>query len=315
MAPRRILSLDGGGIKGIFSLSFLASIEEEIGNPVHQYFDLIAGTSTGGIIALGLGLGFSAKDLLSFYEDLAGQVFGGYPLTRALRHIGVSKYRQAPLRKALEGKFRDLKLGDSKRRLVIPATNLETGDVYVFKTAHHPRLSRDHRERAVDVALATSAAPTYFSAHRGVRGSPLVDGGLWANNPAGLAVVEAISLLEWTRTDLIVLSMGCTTAPLNVGLGRRFGLGLVYWSSKVADIFMSGQSSASLGTAQLLSGQKNVFRVSPSVPPGRFKLDRISEIPSLRGLGASGARERIPELRAVFFQDPAEEFQPYYPSS
>ena len=74
---KRILSLDGGGIKGVFPAAFLASIEEEVESSIGEYFDLIVGTSTGGIIALGLGLGFAAKELLSFYQDLGSQVFAG----------------------------------------------------------------------------------------------------------------------------------------------------------------------------------------------------------------------------------------------
>jgi len=76
---KKILSIDGGGIKGVFPASFLASIEEQIGGKVSDYFDLIVGTSTGGIIALGLGLGFSAKDILSFYEERGPEIFRGNP--------------------------------------------------------------------------------------------------------------------------------------------------------------------------------------------------------------------------------------------
>ena len=310
MAIRRILSLDGGGIKGVFPIAFLAAIEEEVRKPIGSYFDLIAGTSTGGIIAVGLGLGFTARELLSFYEELAGQVFRGIRIFSSMRRIGVSKYKQEPLRRALEGKFDDLKIGDSGRRLVIPSLNLETGEVYVFKTAHHPRFRRDDREKAVDVALATAAAPTYFSAYRNAAGIPLVDGGLWANNPAGVAVVEAIGVLGWNKADLRVLSLGCTSSPLDVGVGRRFGMGLLYWGRKITAVFMAGQSSGSLGTAVLLCGHENVVRISPSMPKGRFSLDSTREIPSLKGLGFSEARKALPGLMPIFFREPAEEFRP-----
>lgn len=313
MAIRRILSLDGGGIKGVFPIAFLSAIEEELKEPIGGYFDLIAGTSTGGVIALGLGLGFAAKELLAFYEDLAGQVFGGFRLLRFLRHVGISKYGQEPLRRALESKFHDLEVRHSHRRLLIPSLNLENGEVYVFKTAHHPRFERDYREKVVGVALATSAAPTYFSAYRNPAGTPLADGGLWANNPVGVAVVEGIGVLGWSETELRVLSVGCTSPPLNVGLARRIGLGWLYWGPRVADVFMAGQSSASLGAAELLAGHENVVRISPTVPKGRFAFDKTKEIPSLRGLGFSEARKALPKLRPMFFQEPAEEFRPYNP--
>lgn len=312
MAIRRILSLDGGGIKGVFPIAFLASIEEEVKGSVASYFDLIVGASTGGIIALGLGLGFTAKELLSFYEEFAAKVFGGNRQLRALKGILLSKYNQIPLRKALEERFDNLKIGDSKARLVIPTLNLDTGKVYVYKTSHHPRFEKDYKERVVDVAVATAAAPTYFPSHRNSSGTPLVDGGMWANNPTGLAVIEAIGVLGWKQGNLRVLSLGCTTSPLDVGIGRHIGMGKIYWAYKVADVFMSGQSSASMGTAQLLAGHENVFRISPTVPDKRFGLDSIGEVKSLRGLGFSEAREALGRLKAVFFEKPAEKFNPYH---
>jgi len=222
---KKILAIDGGGIKGVIPASFLSIIEDSIGDKVSNYFDLIVGTSTGGIIALGLGLGFSAREILDFYEKHGSVIFKGNRLWRFVRHFGWSKYNQEPLKKALYSIFEERKLGESKNRLVIPSLNLENGEVYIYKTAHHPRLERDYKDSVVDVALATSAAPTYFPTYRSAAGIPLIDGGTWANNPVGLAVVEAVGVLNWPRESLKVLSLGCTTEPLNVGWGRNFALG------------------------------------------------------------------------------------------
>ncbi len=305
---RRILAIDGGGIKGVFPASFLATVEDALGDRVAKYFDLIAGTSTGGIIALALGLGLPAREILAFYEDAGPTIFRGNRLIRLLRHFGWSKYSQGPLRRALTSVFGDSRLRDSKTRLVIPSLNLETGEVYVYKTPHHPRLERDGKERAVDVALATSAAPTYFPTHRSAAGTPLIDGGMWANNPTGMAVVEAVGVLGWPRESLRVLNLGCTTTAVDVGWGRLYSLGFGYWGLKIVDVFMSAQSSASVGTAQLLAGHESVTRVSPNVGRGRFALDSIGEITSLRGLGDSEARKTLPKLRELFLTAPAEAF-------
>ena len=239
-------------------------------------------------------------------------MFGGNRLWRGIRRIGLSAYSSGPLRAALTAKFGDKRLGDSTKRLVIPSVNLETGEVYIYKTAHHPRFERDYREKAVDVALATAAAPTYFPTHRSAAGVPLVDGGMWANNPVGLAVVEAIGVLGWDRTDLKVLSLGCTAEPLDASLAVRRGLGLGYWAWKSVDVFMAAQSSASLGTAQILAGHENVIRICPIAGKGRFGLDKIREIPSLKGLGHSEARKALPHLRPVFFEAEAQPFNPYH---
>jgi patatin-like phospholipase/acyl hydrolase len=306
-----ILALDGGGIKGVFPASFLATVEDSLGESIANYFDLIVGTSTGGIIALGLGLGWSAQEILTFYEELGPKVFRAGRFSR-LRQLRFAKYGQEALREALESKFGDKRLGDSAKRLVVPSLNLETGEVHIFKTSHHPRFERDYKERVVDVALATSAAPTYFPTHQGSAGTPLIDGGIWANNPTGLAIVEAIGVLNWQRETLKVLSLGCTTEAFSAARGRRRNVGLAYWVTKVADVFMAAQSFSSLGTAYVLVGHENVYRISPNVPKGNFGLDVVKEIPSLKGLGATEARKALPQLREKFFQMRAEPFEPFH---
>ncbi len=310
-AVRRILAIDGGGIKGVFPLAFLAAIEKVVSTPIAGFFDLIAGTSTGGIIALGLGLGFRAGDLLGFYMNLADRIFPGGRVLRLFKWLGFSKYSQVPLREALRSKFGDRKLGESRTRLVIPSLNLETGDVHIFKTAHHERFDLDYAMAAVDVALATAAAPSYFPAHRLESGVPLIDGGVWAINPTGVAVVEAIGVLGWSAQGLRVLSLGCTTTPFDARKAWFLGDGVLQWALKVTDVFLRAQSSASLGTALTLIGHQNLFRFSPTVPARRYGLDKTAEVDSLRGLGETEARKALPHLRPVFFEGGAEAFTPY----
>jgi hypothetical protein len=311
---KRILSIDGGGIRGIFPASFLATVEEAIGCSVADYFDLVVGTSTGGIIGLGLGLGWPAARIAEFYDELGPSVFAGNRLVRFLRHLGSSKYDSAPLRRILEQRFGDKVLGDSARRLVIPSLNLETGEVHVFKTAHHPRLELDYKQRAVDVALATAAAPTYFPTHRLTPGIPLIDGGVWANNPIVVGIVEAYSVLGWPLEEISILSLGCTSPPFDMHRARFRPLGRLYWAFKVADVFMAGQASGALGIAGHLVGKENVFRISPVTPAGRYGLDSLDSLWSLRGLGVTEARKALPNLRQVFFQKPAERFVPFHKS-
>jgi len=308
---KRILSIDGGGIKGVVPAAFLAQLEEALGESITHYFDLIAGTSTGGIIALGLGLGLSAADILHFYEHLGPAIFAGNRLARCLRRVGFAKYHAQPLRRALEATFGEKTLGESRTRLVIPSLNLETGEVHLYKTAHHPRFEVDYKERAVDVALATSAAPTYFPTYRSAKGIPFIDGGMWANNPTGLAVVEAIGVLGWSRDEIYVLSLGCVTEPLHGGLARSLPLGMGYWALKVTDVFMTAQSFSSLGTASVLIGHEHVLRISPTIGRGQFSLDSVKEIDSLRGLGSSEARKALPRIRELFCQARVEPFVPF----
>jgi patatin-like phospholipase/acyl hydrolase len=306
---RRVLSIDGGGIKGVFAASFLAEIEESLGEPLVDYFDLIAGTSTGGIIALGLGMGLTAKEILAFYETHGPDIFRASPI-KVMRWLWSAKYKKSTLENALVEVFGERLLGESKTRLMIPSLDLETGAVHVFKTAHHDRFVRDYHQRVVDVALSTAAAPTYFPTHTLEAGVPLVDGGMWANNPMGPAAVEAIGLLEWEKGSVRLLSVGCTESPLDTYDRSSRGLGLNYWAQRLMSVIMAGQSSASLGTAQLLLGSENVHRVSPKVSPNRYKLDGVEGIQSLRGLGSSQARIEFQKVKNMFLDSKVKPFVP-----
>jgi predicted acylesterase/phospholipase RssA len=307
---KKVLTIDGGGVRGVLPASFLATVEDSLGEPVVDYFDLIVGTSTGGIIALGLAAGLPAQEILDLYVQRGRDIFRGLRLPRAVRSLALVKYDERGLRDALTETLGAHRLGDSRTRVVVPSFDINTGEVRIWKTAHHPRFERDYKEAMVEVAMATSAAPTYFQTHLTAKGTPLIDGGVFANNPVGLAAVEARSVLEWEAGDVTMLSLGCGTEALSVGHGRRRRLGRLYWMTKLAETFMAAQSSSSLGTAQLLVGHENVLRLEPTLPQGRYGLDVVKEIPALEGLGDSEARNALPELRRRFFDSKAEPFTP-----
>lgn len=314
---RRVLAIDGGGIKGVLPAAFLASIEETTGKRIVDHFDLIAGTSTGGIIALGLGLGIPASEILKLYCDDGPAIFASRRRFRGpLSHLRRAKYDSTPLEAALRATFGDRRLGDSQTRLVIPAFQRSRQAVYVFKTSHHQRLQVDWRERAVDVALATAAAPLYFPSWALPSGISLLDGGIWANNPAGMAAVEAVGLLGWPGDRLFILSLGCTETHQRP-IARNAGWWHLLRSG--VDLLLSGQTQASHGTAKLLTGhtdeQPRVFRINPAAARGQFALDRVDGITDLRALGSDLAREHCPLLERVFLESPREAFVPFHPSS
>lgn len=305
----KILSLDGGGIKGVFEASFLTAVQRATSSPLASYFDLIAVTSTGGIIAIGLGLGLSPHDLMEFYKSYGPQIFdrsGGrlaswwYWLSDKLKH----RYPAERLRAALEETFKEKRLGDATTRLLIPAFNLSAAEIHVFKTRHHARLQMDYKVPAVDVALATTAAPTYFPTHRSEE-MLLIDGGMWANNPTGLAVVEAVTILEVPRADVQVLSIGCTQEVSDLSRG---GSGELQWARRALDCALAGQSFGSMGTAAMLIGHERILRVNPPVPKGRFSLDSAKGIDQLEALGTFEARKALPELNKRFLGEVAAPF-------
>lgn len=307
---KKILSLDGGGIKGVFTLGVLSKFEEFAGNPINKYFDLIVGTSTGGIIALGLGKGFTANELLSFYSDLGRKIFSGNRFLKSIRHFGISKYSNLELKKSLEEKFGTTLLGESKTRLVIPSQVLENGNVHLYKTAHNERFKEDYKEKMADIALATSAAPSYLPLFRSNSGLLLLDGGTYANNPIAIAAVEAVGILKWDINDIHILSIGCTTEPLDIKLAKRFSLGLSYWAIKILDLIMKGQSSVAEGMAKHLSNY-NIARIDEIVSKNKFKLDSTKVIEDLRGLGEEKGRNKFQDI-AYLFEKFVDEFDPIY---
>lgn len=315
----RILSLDGGGIRGVFSVAFLARLEEHIGQPIGSYFDLIAGTSTGGIIAIGLGLGLPANEILRLYEERGPAIFDQQHGTvqnwirqrwRGVRHWFGSKYEAAELRAALDGILGTRRLGESKTRLLIPAWHPVLERVYIYKTAHHPRLETDYRQLAVDAAMATAAAPTFLPPHSTADQVELIDGGVWANNPIGVAVVEAVGLLGWPADCLKVLSIGTIT---DVKAPPRWS-GKLPMAAHVTRLFMAGQSHSAVGTAKIITGDghdhRAIWRIDQIAPLGRYTLDNASRIAEMKSRALVEAREQLPELRLHFFDTLAEKFMP-----
>ncbi|MGS4884957.1 CBASS cGAMP-activated phospholipase [Roseibium sp. MB-4] len=320
---KKILTIDGGGIKGTQPAAFLAALEEDLEKPIAEYFDLISGTSTGGIIALGLAMGIPAKKILKLYEERGPYIFGqasngNWLLDRTkgvhkfLKHIFKPKHDAEVLKTELLAVFGNRLIGEAKTRLLIPAWDADSKSVYIFKTAHHSRLSTDYKRPVLDAALATAAAPTYYKRHKSIDDVGLLDGGVWANNPVGIASIEAITLLGWKPDELKILSLGCVDEVYllseNPGIGS-LGRGII-------DLFMDGQSRGALGTASLITDHphsgKSIYRYSPSVPKGFFSLDDTTKISRLKGLGSSAARSAKPELSKVFFNNPIEPFVPVH---
>lgn len=303
----QILSLDGGGIKGLFSAAILAHLEEDLQTRIVDHFDLITGTSTGGIIALALGAGMSPRDVVSFYVNENAVIFRKRPLARLQKYFRV-RYETAPLEKALRKYFGDKLLGESTKRLVIPSYNLGEDSVYIFKTPHHDRLKRDYKVPMWKVALATGAAPTFFPSYHGVDHVWLVDGGVWANNPTMVGAVEAVSMLGKAIDSISVLSLGTTDEVKRRSKILRRG-GLWQWREAAVDVIMRGQSVGAFTQAQHLLGKDKVTRIDPQVPDGLFALDNVS-VEAILGKAAHVSRHFAPVVKDKFITHIAAEYKP-----
>ncbi len=262
----KILSIDGGGIKGVFPALFLTLLEDELKNrsdsktKIYQHFDLITGTSTGGIIAIALALGIPAKEIFQLYLDNANKIFGN-KRRFFFGQILNSAHEREFLENLVRDKFKDAnegvepKLGDCKTDVCIPIYDLIQGDPSVLKTKYHPAFERDYHIPAYQAAMATSAAPTYFdpytSEYIDLNGTKKdfvnkVDGGIMANNPTLVAFLEALKAFKVEMSQLEILSLGTGYKKFTDGNTRK-KWGLHYWMAKnnrkrLIDLFMQSQS-------------------------------------------------------------------------
>lgn len=307
----QILSLDGGGIKGIFSAGILAAIEDDLDISIVDHFDLIAGTSTGGIIAIGLGLGLKPREIVEFYFREGPSIFPKWYGLKSFQQWVQRKYSSRPLEEALKRCFKDKRLGDSRKRLVIPSYNLGDDDVYIFRTPHAERLRRDYKVPAWKVAKATSSAPTFFPASRDVDRIRLIDGGVWANNPSLVAVTEAFGTLEVPLSAIYLCSIGTTNSVEHRKKWLDNG-GFIAWARAGVDIIMRGQSIGVNNQVSWLLGRDHVERLDPKVSAEEYSLDGIHKADDLIAKAAHHSRAFVPIFKTRFMGHQAPPFEPMH---
>ncbi len=305
----QILALDGGGAKALFSAHVLARLEADLGIRVADAFDLITGTSAGGVIALALGAGMPPAEIAAQYENLVATVFprGRRRWWRFPGRLTHPAYDASVLRRTLEGVLGTRLLGDSGKRLVIPSWDVLTASVHLFKTPHHDRLRRDWKIPMVDVAMATSAAPTYFGAAQ-VDGHRLVDGGVWANNPSVVGVTEAVSMLGVPLAAVAVLNIG-TMDQISHHARRLDTGGLATWARYAVPLVLTAGSRGAQGIAGHLVGPHNYSRFDAVVPGGLYRLDD-AEPRDLAAYAASASRNLSPVFTARFAAHRAPAYTP-----
>lgn len=218
----RILSIDGGGIKGLLPATILADLEKDLPEPIVNYFDLICGASTGAIIALAISVQKKAAVIKNLYENNAKKIFRKNFFNLPHRTCKVTlgdggMYNSSVLEQLLKDELVDEQkkqylMKDAKTILCIPAINLTTGNVVVFKSPHtveqpiKEKLIYHENEEMYKIAMASCAAPLYFKTKE-LKNSFYIDGGLWANNPSLIGIVEAIRCGANLK-EIRVLSLG-----------------------------------------------------------------------------------------------------------
>lgn len=243
-SPFKILSIDGGGIKGLYSSTILEKLEDYYCKKSFECFDMICGTSTGGLIALALSAGKSAKEISTMYKE-KGEIIFPRRFCKILGQIAIhSKYSNGNLRKCLYEFVGDKTIGDSLNLLCIPSFNYTDSTPCVFKYDHtEGRLGRDNSKKMVDVGLATSAAPTYFPISQ-IGNHQFIDGGVWANNPAMVGLVEALCHFVGKNkkySSIQILSISSLEEPEGRPIIKHRSHSVVRWGLHSLTPFMKGQ--------------------------------------------------------------------------
>lgn len=280
-ATFKILSLDGGGARGVYTAQLLALVERESGALLKEHFDLIAGTSAGSIIAGAAAADVPMADVAELFTTDSPLIFR----RRSFSWLQVrSKYPTGPLAEVIRGCVGDVAMGDVTTPLMITSSDITTGGVHVFKSGYLKDLGepyvRDSGVALADAILASCAAPTFFDPVT-VGDFTLADGGLWANNPSAIAITEAVSKFRIPIDRISVLSIGTGRSATLYSSRRSWGLLTGWGRRKLVSYFLSLQSQSASNIAKLLLGER-FMRMDPEIEA--WDLDDVMHLENLKAM-------------------------------
>lgn len=315
--PLRILSIDGGGIRGLIPALVLAELERQTGRAVADCFDLIAGTSTGGILALGLAVPgeggrphYSAQDLAGLYLKEGGRIFDESLWRRLTNPMGLraAKYPSDGLEGVLAEYFGEARLKDALVEVLVTAYDLEKRDAFFY------RRRRARADARYDVpmrvaARGTSAAPTYFEpllvSWPGDR-DVLVDGGVFANNPAMCAYAEARQGLGGSAEDILLVSLGTGIHTTPYRYEEAKGWGVAGWARPILDVIFDGVAdTVDYQLRQLLppttDGRPRYLRFQTDLDAGLSEMDDTTpeHLEGLQRAAEAILRRQAPAIEAL----------------
>jgi patatin-like phospholipase/acyl hydrolase len=311
----KVLSIDGGGIRGIIPAMVLAEIETRAGKPISELFDLISGTSTGGVLALGLVTPdgtqprYTAEDLFSYYQKDGPRIFSRSIWHRAssLDSVLEEKYPSENIDKVLEERFGDTRLKEALTPVLITSYDIERRLPFFFRS-ERARRRPDYDFPMSQVARATSAAPTYFEpikidAEDSQDYYALIDGGVFANNPAMCAYVEARGCLDAEHSayspgaDVRMVSLGTGELTRPIPYEEAKDWGLLGWARPILSILFDGVSATvDYQMNQLLhsrDGARRYYRFQTRLNEGNDDRDDASDanLRALQRLGETLVKE------------------------
>lgn len=286
----RILCVDGGGIRGIVPTVMLAALQERLERPVVEYFDVVAGTSTGGLLAAGLcvpdgqgGPRYTLEEILSFYTDDCHRIFHRDLPWKIASLWGLlrPKYTGRGIEGFLEDRFAGMELKDALKPLLLVSYSISAREPWFFSSR---RAATDPAQNFLvrHACRATTAAPTFFPAAvvpslAGIQ-HELIDGGVCANDPVLGAFAEAENLSPGARVQVLSLGTGNVTKPLNARHARNWGAG--DWALRILDVLGDGQSRMSEVCVGRLVRRSHAegaeyWRLQPKLPPDLGQMDDL----------------------------------------
>ena len=313
----RILSIDGGGIRGIIPAMVLSELERRTGRPIASLFDLIAGTSTGGLLALGLAVGdesgkpkYKASDMIALYREEAQTIFPRNFFKEALATFAGPKYPEVGIEGVLKSRFGSARLKDALTDVLITSYDLERGEAILFKS-REAKIDSQQDYPMWQLARGTSAAPTYFSPIKVVPDDPnlpylaLIDGGVYANNPALTAYAEAVKHHLEPDTQIVVVSLGTGALTHRIPYEDAVRWGALEWAVPILNIlFDEGSAGVDRVMRRLLdvaSDPPAYFRFQGDLDPSDDAMDNASaqNIQALQNVAESILVDQADELAAV----------------
>lgn len=260
----RILSIDGGGMRGVYPAHFLNCVATKLKINIAEKFDMIAGTSTGAIIAAAIAIDMKPKKIVDLYLESGSKIFQPKKsiLPRCLRAAVHSIYNNKSLASLLRQEFGEITLSEIKKPLILPATDIGNGGVHVFKSGYSDNFVRDKDVFLYEALLASCSAPIYFNPTK-VSSYLLTDGGLWANNPSLVACTEARKIFNIEFADIKMLSIGTgkKNPTYGVSVNKKWGL-ITGWKHKeLVNFFMSINTQSIANFLKLMLVNGNLLRI------------------------------------------------------
>ena len=297
----RVLSLDGGGARGVYTASFLTTIEELLRVRIGDHFDLIVGTSSGAMIALALALGMPARRILDLYLQRGAEIFAN---PRRFGMLLRPKYDNAPLRQALQAAFGQRALNDVLTPVCITSYELTSSYPRIWKDDHAPDILNGGDEPAWAIALASSAAPIYLPGAQVIDDDSHVDGGLFANNPALIGLTEAVHYFHQPLGRIRILSVGTGESAERIPHEKARDMGVWEWRTSLYEHMLIAQARIAHEIARRLLRAGQYHRINIPLEH-RYAIDDFEASRTLVEPGARAARTRLQDLRRRFLFAPA----------